>query len=123
MPIFLNILLFGMAVGTFAYVLRKIRKSQMKIEDAIFWILVSIAILIMSIFPKLIFEIAYRLNIESPSNFVYLLFIFILLIKVFTQSIKISQLGYKINSLAQKMAIEEKEINDKEVVSKERKTK
>lgn len=123
MPIFLNILLFGMAVGTFAYVLRKIRKSQMKIEDAIFWILVSIAILIMSIFPKLIFEIAYRLNIESPSNFVYLLFIFILLIKVFTQSIKISQLGYKINSLAQKIAIEEKEINDKEAVSKERKTK
>ena len=120
MPIFLKILLFAMSVGTFAYVLRKIRKSQMKIEDAIFWILVSIAILVMSIFPKLVFEIAYRLNIESPSNFVYLLFIFILLIKVFTQSIKISQLGYKLNSLAQNIAIEEKINTDKENALKER---
>lgn len=119
MPIILNILLFGVSVGTFAYVLRKIRKSQMKIEDAIFWILVSIAILIMSIFPKLIFKIAYKLDIESPSNFVYLLFIFILLIKVFTQSIKISQLEYKINSLSQEIAIE-KIIKDKEKVSEER---
>lgn len=120
MPVILNILLFGMSVGTFSYVLRKIRKSQMKIEDAIFWILVSIAILIMSIFPKLIFKIAYKLDIESPSNFVYLLFIFILLIKVFTQSIKISQLEYKINSLSQEIAIDEKIIKDKEKVSEER---
>lgn len=107
MPIILRILLFLASVGTFVFVLQKIRKSQMKIEDSIFWILLSIVILGMSIFPNIIFEVSYRLNIESPTNFVYLVFIFVLLIKVFSMSIKISQLENRIKNLAQKIAIDE----------------
>ena len=45
---------------------------------------------------------------QAPVNFVFLVIIFILLIKAFMQTIEHSQLENKLNDLAQKIAIDEK---------------
>jgi hypothetical protein len=50
---------------------------------------------------------------QAPVNFVFLVIIFILLIKAFMQTIEHSQLEDKLNHLAQKIAIDEKLNRDK----------
>lgn len=95
------------------YTLYKIRKAQMQIEDSIFWILFSILLVFISIFPNIAYFISDLLGIGAPVNFVFLAMIFILLFKIFSMSIKISQLEYKIKNLVQQIAIKDNEIERK----------
>lgn len=77
----------------------------MQIEDSIFWILVSFLFIMISVVPQLADLGARILGVKSTSNFVFLLTIFILLMKNFSMSIKISQLENKIVKIAQNIAL------------------
>ena len=111
----LKIVLMVMCFLTCYYTLHKIRKAQMQIEDSIFWILFSISLVLVSIFPNIAYFTSELLGIGSPVNFVFLIMIFILLFKLFSMSIKMSQLEYRIRNLVQQIAIKnyESEKNEK----------
>jgi len=104
--IILRIVLFLVSIGTLAFVLKRIRKSQVQIDSAIFWILFMLVLIIISIFPIIIVFVADILAIDSPANFVFLSIIFLLLLKVFNLSLQISKLQYQVQQLAQIAAIE-----------------
>lgn len=105
MSIYLRVILILMSVLATVYALRQIRKSQMKIENAIFWFLFVVVILILSIFPEIAMILARLLGIESPVNLIYLAMIFLLIVKVFSQSVKFSQMEHKIGILTAEIAI------------------
>ena len=105
----LRLMLLVICTITFLYVMRKIRKSQMQIEDSIYWIAFSVLLLILSIFP-ILGEIGSRLlGIISPVNFMFLFIIAILIFKVFSLSIKVSQLDNRLKQLSQYIALEKNE--------------
>ena len=108
MTMTLRIALILVSLGTFAMIIRKIRESKMQIESAIFWIMLSIVLVLYSIFPKLADASAHFLGIYSTANFLFLFAIFVLIIKVFFMSIHISQLESRVKELVQEMALEEK---------------
>jgi len=105
MPLQLQITLIVISVLAILYVIRKIRQSKMNISDSIFWISFAILMILIAIFPVIIFFFASLLGIHSPQNFLFLLVIGILLCKIFLMSIKVSQLQDKLSELAQKAAI------------------
>lgn len=107
MTITLRVVLIVACGLTCWYTLRKIRKSQMQIEDSLFWIFLSFGLAVVSLFPGLAEYFAGVLGIYSPTNFVFLAVIFLLLIKVFTLTLKFSQLEEKLKRLVQRIAIEE----------------
>lgn len=113
MTTILRIVLIIACFITCYYALHKIRKSQMQIEDSIFWILFSIILVLVSIFPGIAYFISDLLGIGAPVNFVFLAMIFILLFKVFTMSIRMSQLEYRIKNLVQQIAIKNNEMEKK----------
>lgn len=113
MSIYLRILLIVMSFLAAFYAVHQIRKSQMKIENAIFWFCFVAIIVLLSIFPELAMILARLLGIESPVNLIYLAMIFLLIVKVFSQSVKISQMEYKIGILAQEAAIMKKSAEEK----------
>ena len=92
---------------TFIYVILRIRKSGLNIEDSIVWILWSILLLIVSFFPQISIFVSDSLGFISPSNFILVLFIFFLYIMVFAQNIQISKLKGKQQDLIQKLSIQE----------------
>lgn len=111
MTIYFRLLLIFVSFLTAGYVLRKIRKAQMQIDDAIFLIFVPIILVVLSLVPDMAIIASKIIGIESPANFVFLSMIFILLIKIFTLSIKISHLQHKLDILVQEYAINKKKIN------------
>lgn len=119
MTVGLRIILLTVALLSCIFVIRKIRKAQMRIEDTLFWIIIAVGTLALGIFPQIAFWCAGLLGIQSPVNFVFLVFVFILLFKVFILTIQISQLQEKIKNLASFIAIKqydiEKEKDDKNV--------
>lgn len=112
MSIVLRIALIVVCVMACGYVLRKIRRAQMEIDDAIYWIVVSIVLVIISIFPQIPDFFSDLLGIQSPSNFVFLSVIFVVILKLFSLSLEVSALKQKLKSTIQNVAIREKELEE-----------
>lgn len=106
MSVSLRILLIVFSILTFLYLGRKIRKSQMQLKDALFWVFLSLVMVIISAVPQIAFFASDLLGFQAPVNFIFLVIIFILLIKTFLLSIKISQLDNQIKEFVQKYAID-----------------
>lgn len=92
---------------TAVFILRRVRKAQVQIEDTVFWLIFSAGLLLLSIFPQAAFWLSRMLGFQSPINLVYLLIIFVLLVKQFFMTIRVSQMDSKLRSLAQKVALNE----------------
>lgn len=105
MSVCLRILLIVGSVLACAYAVHIISKSQMKIENAIFWFGFTFVLLLLSVFPGIAFKLSKIIGIESPANFIYLILIFLCIIKIFSLSIKYSKLENKIATMSQEIAI------------------
>lgn len=107
MSYFLRILILLASIVTLIYVLKRIRKAQLRIQDSLFWIFLAVIFVVMGAFPQVVYILTRLMGFQAPVNLVFLVMIFILLIKVFLSSIKISQLENKLDTLVQEMAIAE----------------
>ena len=107
-----RVVLILCSLFTAIFIIRKIRQSKVQINYAIFWILFSACLLIFSVFPELSISLASLLGIYSSTNFIFLVILFAVIIKLFFNTIEISNLEYKIKELSQKIAIDEKYFNE-----------
>ncbi len=119
MSIALRGILVVFSLLTMLYVLRKIRQSKLEIENSIFWIGFSVLMFLMSVLPKVIYWFSRILGFQSPVNFVFLLIIFILIIKNFMMTLQISQMEYKQKELVQKLALKEIDKREEKIVEQE----
>ena len=110
MSLYIRILLIVGAGLSLVFILKKIRQSKLKI---VFWFCFSSILVLMGVFPKIITIISKILGFQSPINMVFLIIIFILIIKLFFNTIQISALENKVDSLAQQIAIEKKKEEEK----------
>lgn len=108
----LRVILIVGSLLTVVFMLLRIRKSKMQIRDSIFWIVFALILLFISIFPRLVEWVSFRLGFIAPINFVYLAIIFVLLVKQFSSSVRISRLDERMNTMVQKFAIHEKYSKD-----------
>lgn len=106
MSLALRIILLVAAIGLTAFMLRSIKKSKMSIEDGMYWIAFALVILLMGVFPIIPSSLSQLLGFQSPVNFVFLFFIFILIIRDFSSNRRISQLEDKVKELTQRIALE-----------------
>ena len=102
-------LIFGSLVTAW-YILRRVRQAKVQIEDTIFWLGFSAALLILAIFPGIAYWAADLLGFMSPINFVYVVIIFLLLAKQFFMSIRLSQLDSKVRILTEQVALNEEKV-------------
>lgn len=119
MTLMLRVLLIIISLGTFLLMMRKIRHAKVQIEAAIFWVIFALMLVVFSIFPPIADFLAQALGIYSTPNFLFLFVIFLLMIKVFYMTIHISQLETQLKTLVQKMALDEKEREEKEIQEKQ----
>ncbi len=102
----LIIALIVASIITAIFVLRKIKKSQFKIGDTLYWLFFCLFLLLMSIFPKVVFWISDLIGFEAPSNFIFVAIIFLLLVKIFLLDARVSKNEDKLTKLTQKYAID-----------------
>ena len=108
MTVTLRIVLICVSLITLIYMFRKISKAQFSIADTLYWIMFAFLLLVMSIFPGVAYFFSDLLGFDSPSNFVFVAVIFLMLMKIFLMSVKISSLENKIVTLVQKYALDGK---------------
>lgn len=107
MTFMLRIVLIIVSMATTALIMRRIRQSKLQIEDSIFWIGFSFILILFSIFPQIPAILARMAGTYTTANFIFLAVIFLLIVKMFHMSIKMSQLESRVKELVQEMALEE----------------
>ncbi len=113
MSLVLRIFLIVVSFISIIYVIRRIRKAKLRIDYSLFWIIVSVLIMLLAIFSGVAIRLATMMGVMSAVNLIYLVMIFILLLHNFSMTMKISSLESKINNLTEEIAIREKINNDK----------
>ena len=108
-----------MSLLVLVIMVRKIRQSRAKIEDSMFWVFFALLLVVFSVFPQAANWLSDLVGTMSTANFIFLLMIFLLLIKCFSMSMRISQLETKLKELVQRIALDDNELE--QVLKKEAK--
>lgn len=107
MSISLRVLLIISAAIVLLFVVRKLKKSQMQALDSLFWLLFSLSFVILGIFPEIAITYSALFGFVSPSNLVFLYVIAVLIVRDFCNSLRLSKLEERLNSLVQAVALDE----------------
>ena len=117
-PIF-RVILVIVSLLTMSFMMRKIRQAKVQIEAAMFWVIVALILVVFSLFPGVADACARLLGIYSTPNFLFLFMIFLLMVKVFSMTLQVSQMESKQKELVQKIALAQKEREDLELKMQE----
>lgn len=101
----LRIVLVVCALCVLYFIARKIRKSQIQVMDSVFWLLFSLSLVILAVFPEIAYFLSGVLGFQAPVNFVFLYVIAILVMRDFSSTVKIAQMRAKLTALIQEMAL------------------
>ena len=104
----LRVILIAGSLFTAIYMMNRISIAKIQIRDSIFWIIFSLLLFILSIFPEIALWASELLGIISPMNFVLLVVIFTLVVQLFFQNIRISQMNAQLRKLIQHVALNDK---------------
>ena len=117
-PIF-RVILVIVSLLTMSFMMRKIRQAKVQIEAAMFWVIVALILVVFSLFPGVADACARLLGIYSTPNFLFLFMIFLLMVKVFSMTLQVSQMESKQKELVQKIALAQKEREEPELKMQE----
>ncbi len=108
-------------VGTFvlfSLIIYLIRKDKIEVKYAIIWLAFSLAMILFSIFPQLVFILGDLTRVINPVNFVFMIQIIFILLILLSVSAVISGFSKKIKRLAQSNALLEKRVRELEATMK-----
>ena len=109
MALGIRIVCIAGAVAMFMFITSNIRKKKVQIEDSLFWMVLTLMLVLIAVFPRIAFDLSAALGFKAPSNFVIVGVVAILLMKLFSLSTEVSSLRHRLNELAQEEALIAKE--------------
>lgn len=110
----LSIVVVVVALLFLLFTVYLIKRGKLLLRYSLMWMLLSILILIVAIFPQPILNLAHLLGFSVGSNFIFSIAIFFLLVLCMTQSQAISQQVVKNKGSIQRIALLEKRLDDME---------
>ena len=109
----LRIVLLLVALLTAIWILRKIYKCKVKLPDAIFWFCMAAILATFAIIPQIAYWCAEIIGIQAPVNFIFLFILALVIEKLFSLSIKVSQLEDKITTLSAEVALRSRDAEER----------
>ena len=112
MTLVLRILLLIGALFAMGIVINSVRKSKIRISDSVYWVVSAGILVLFALIPQLAYFFDGLFGFMSPANFVLLLVIVLMLIRIFHQSCAISKLTFKVEQLSAELALRDKDSRD-----------
>ena len=112
MTLVLRILLLIGALFAMGIVINSVRKSKIRISDSVYWVVSAGILILFALIPQLAYFFSGLFGFMSPANFVLMLVIVLMLIRIFHQSCAISKLTYKVEQLSAELALRDKDARD-----------
>lgn len=101
----LRLFLAVSAAIVFLFVIRQIKRARFDAHDSLFWLALSAGLIVVALFPDIAYVCSELLGFQSPSNFVFLIVIALLLARAFAQQAELVSLRRKLTSLVQEISV------------------
>ena len=111
----LQVILIIGCLFTYWYIIRKIKKSNVRIDDIIIWIIGLFILLIFSLFPNIPALLTKLIGVEAAVNTIFFIVIFFLFMMVFLLTVKVSQLQEKMKDLTHQLALASKQSDQNDI--------
>lgn len=111
----LNVVLLLGSLVLFVCVIYMVGRGRLLLKYSLLWMVLTIAVCIISIFPQPIFALGHVLGFENPSNFIFAFSIFGLVGICLSLTVIVSRLRISVKNLTQEMALLHKELEDLKV--------
>lgn len=92
-------------------ILYLVRKGKMHGPYATWWLMVAVCAVVLSVFPKIVDWVALKLGVTYPPTLILVLAISMILVRMLTMDMALTQKERKIRRLTQKLAIIEDALN------------
>lgn len=93
------------ALVVLGIILRLLVLRQLREKYAIMWLLIGVAMLVLAIFPGVLFRLSELLNVEVPSNLIFALALVLLVGVTLHLSWELSQAEDEVRKVAEEVAI------------------
>lgn len=108
----LSIAFILLSLAFLVYAVYQVKRNKLLLRYSLMWILLSVLLLVVAIFPQPIFALAGLVGFDLSSNFIFSIAIFFLLLLCLGQSRTISQLVIKQTETTQRLALLEKRLEN-----------
>lgn len=102
------------AVLSTFYIIHEVRRKRFSITESFWWMVASIVMIFLSIFPYTIDKLAKFFGVYYPPSLFFVICIIFLVLMIFRNSKRISEQQMKIIELEQNLAILKEKNNDKD---------
>ena len=87
------------------FILVVTRKKKLSFKYTLLWLIFGVITLLLAIAPAIVINFSNLIHIEEPTNALFLIYIFLIIIIIFYISIAFSKLFEKVTKLIQENAI------------------
>lgn len=105
------IMIAGLLI-VFGWLIRQIQKKRLDLRQALSWLFLDVALLILALFPGILNIFARIVGIYSPVNMIFFCGFAFSLIVIYVLTVTVSKLSEEVKSLAQKIALLEEDSRD-----------
>ena len=110
MSILLRSVLLIAAAFSIGWIMHRIRRSKVRLEDTLFWIGTGAILGVLGLFPEISYHMARLFGFQSASNFIFFIMICLLFEKILTLSIIHSHMEDKYVLMVAEMALRCKDL-------------
>lgn len=113
MSVRLQVILLILFVCIFWFLINQVKKKAVALKYTLAWLLLDIALIVLTCFPNLLQVISSTLGITSPMNMIFFCGFVLALVIIYTLTVALSRNSERIRELAQTIALYEKETKEK----------
>lgn len=113
MSVRLQIILLVVFAAILIGMIMQIRKKKLDLKYTLSWFVLIVVLIILTCFPQLLVVMSEFLGITSPINMIFFCGFCFSLVIIYTLTVAISKMSDNIRSLTQKIALLEKNGEDK----------
>lgn len=116
----LQLILIGGAILFCIFILVVTQKKKLSYKYTLMWLIFGAITLLIAIFPSIVKEISKIIHVAEPTNALFLIYIFLIIVIIFYISLAFSKLFEKVTTLIQENAILAARIEKLEKENKEK---
>ena len=106
-------LALGLLIAVFTvHLLKLVKKGKLQLKYSLLWLFLCFLAGLCDLFPGIVFGVSNFIGFITPSNFIYLVAIAILLSICFSLSLAVSRYSVAVRNLTQKLALIEKQLKE-----------
>lgn len=110
MSIALRVLMVAISVVFIGFVVRLVGKGRLLLRYSLTWLALGLVCLLCSLFPEIVYAISGLVGFVTPSNFILVIGLLLLLVVALSLTAVVSRLSTANKNLVQRVALLEKTI-------------